>query len=249
MHTYLPTYIHAYIRRYIHTCIHKCIQHTNTCMHTNIHTCILSSITTSTYNHHHHFYSTLLDLIADRKLYGTWSGSILIDDAHRTPIFRREIAYILHDDIFINTLTVEETLQYLACSLLPNGTSTEALQDRVDEVMSVMGLSIVRNVVIGRSARRNITQGQLKCLSIAKQIIAYRKLLFLDDPTSGLDYNIANDVIKSVRKVVTTGSTCLVAMNQPSGDAFACFDKFVLLSSGKHYIYLLLCYTILCSTH
>ena len=206
---------------------------------------ILSSITTSTYNHNHH-YSTLLDLIADRKLYGTWSGSILIDDAPRTPIFHREIAYILHDDIFINTLTVEETLQYLACSLLSNDTSIEARQDRVDEVIAMMGLSIVRNVVIGRSTRRNITQGQLKCLSIAKQIIAYRKLLFLDDPTSGLDYNIANDVIKSVRKVVTLGSTCLVAMNQPSADAFACFDKFVLLSSGKHHILYCYTYTLIC---
>jgi len=194
-----------------------------------------------------YIHSTLLDLIADRKLYGTWSGNILIDDAPRTPIFHREIAYILHDDIFINTLTVEETLQYLACNLLPDNTPIEVRQDRVDEVMAIMGLSIVRNVVVGRSSRRNITQGQLKCLSIAKQILPYRKLLFIDDPTIGLDYNIANDVIKSVRKVVSTGSTCLTAMNQPSGDAFACFDKFVLLSSGKHiYIYYLFIYNFVC---
>ena len=51
--------------------------------------------------------STLLDIIADRKLDGRWSGNIFFDNKYRSKYFGRDSAYVLQDDIHIATLTVE----------------------------------------------------------------------------------------------------------------------------------------------
>lgn len=65
------------------------------------------------------FTSTLLDVIADRKLIGQWSGAIYVNKAPRSKFFCRDMAYVLQDDVHIATLTVSETIMYAAWTRLP----------------------------------------------------------------------------------------------------------------------------------
>ena len=58
-------------------------------------------------------YSTLLDMIANRKLSGRWSGEILMNGRRRGRWFNRDVSYVLQDDIRLPTLTVE------VCTRLP----------------------------------------------------------------------------------------------------------------------------------
>jgi len=177
--------------------------------------------------------STLLDLIAKRKLTGTWSGEIYINDSPRSSLFSRETAYVLQDDIHISTLTVEETLLYAAWTRLDEGTSIEERQKRVDELLELMGLSHVRNSMVGDPMTKGISGGQLKRLSIAVEIIPLQKLIFLDEPTSGLDSSIALEVMRAVRQFTTKDRTCMTTIHQPSIEVFSLFDKLVLLSAGR----------------
>jgi len=58
----------------------------------------------------HNFFfilSTLLDMIANRKLSGSWSGDILMNGRRRGRWFNRDVSYVLQDDIHLPTLTVE----------------------------------------------------------------------------------------------------------------------------------------------
>ena len=139
--------------------------------------------------------------MAGRKLIGTWSGNILIGDKPRSSTFTNEIADVTQEDLFIATLIVEETLQYVAWTRLEEGTTLEMRQKRVDEVLVIMGLNSVRNKYIGTKSKRNISDEHLKCLSIAIEIIADRKLIFLDDPTKSLDSPVASQLISNVRKL------------------------------------------------
>ena len=123
--------------------------------------------------------------MADRKWDGSWNGEVFVDGAPRGRLFPRQIAYVRQDDVHLSTLTVEETLQYAAWTRLPEGTSPEARQQRVDDLLEMIGLSHVRKSIVGSAMKKGISGGQLKRLSIAVEIVPMPQLIFLDEPTSG----------------------------------------------------------------
>lgn len=124
--------------------------------------------------------STLLDLVADRKLVGVWSGEILVNQHPRSPWFNRDSAYVLQDDVHIATLTVEETIKYAAWTRMPEGTPIEQRDARVRHLLEMMGLSHVKNSIVGDAMHKGISGGQLKRLSIAVEIVGLPNLIFLD---------------------------------------------------------------------
>ncbi|KAJ1404562.1 P-loop containing nucleoside triphosphate hydrolase protein, partial [Ochromonadaceae sp. CCMP2298] len=140
-------------------------------------------------------------------------------------------AYVLQDDLHIPTLTVEETLQYAAWVRLPEGTPPHKRQHRVDELLQMMALAHTRDCVVGSAMNKGISGGQLKRLSIAVEIVAMPRLLFLDEPTTGLDSAIAYEVMNVVRNMPSR--TCLATIHQPSPHIFALFDSLILLSAGR----------------
>ena len=123
--------------------------------------------------------STLLDLIANRKIHGKLSGQVLINGKTWSKSFHRETAYCLQDDMHFPILTVEETIRYAAWTRMPRGTSAEAMEERVDLMISMMGLSHVRQTRVGGSHVKGISGGQMKRLSIAVEIISLPSLIFL----------------------------------------------------------------------
>ena len=80
--------------------------------------------------------------MSGRKLVGTWSGDIFIDDLPCPKTFSRDTAYVLQDDVHIPTLTVEETICYSARSKMPEGTSKEDINKRVTLLLEMM-LSLI----------------------------------------------------------------------------------------------------------
>eukprot|EP01035_Chromulina_nebulosa_P017867 gene17867-23483_t len=177
--------------------------------------------------------STLLDLVADRKLIGTWSGEIFVNKRPRSPWFNRESAYVLQDDVHIPTLTVEETLYFAAWSRMVEGTSQEEMKKRVAMLLDMMGLLHVKDSIVGDALRKGISGGQLKRLSIAVEIVSLPSLIFLDEPTSGLDSSISLEVMGAVRKLADQSRTIVTTIHQPSPEVYGLFDKAVLLSAGR----------------
>lgn len=123
----------------------------------------------------------MLDVIADRKLNGNWSGNVFINKSYRSPTFQRETAYVLQDDMHMPTLTVEETIFYAAWCRMMEGVSSEQIQERVDLLLEMMGLDHIRNSIVGDAMHKGISGGQLKRLSIAVEIVALPELIFLGE--------------------------------------------------------------------
>ena len=88
-------------------------------------------------------------------------------------------------------LTVSETLYYAAELRLPQEFSAEQKANRVEECIELMGIGHCKNVIVGDSRHKGISGGERKRVCIAMELLSKPRLLFLDEPTSGI-FNVLN---------------------------------------------------------
>lgn len=58
-------------------------------------------------------------------------------------------------------------------------------------------------------------------------------MLLLDEPTSGLDSSAALEVVKLAASLARLGMAVLATIHQPSGAAFAMFDRLLVMVGGR----------------
>jgi len=58
-------------------------------------------------------------------------------------------------------------------------------------------------------------------------------LIFLDEPTTGLDSFTATSVIETLKELANSGRTVISTIHQPNSDIFELFDRLMLLAQGK----------------
>jgi len=58
-------------------------------------------------------------------------------------------------------------------------------------------------------------------------------LLVLDEPTTGLDSLMAENVVKLLKKLSEKGKTVICTIHQPSSQVFSMFNRLLLLSEGR----------------
>lgn len=59
------------------------------------------------------------------------------------------------------------------------------------------------------------------------------KLLFMDEPTTGVSLFEASVLLLTFREMVNADRTVVASMYQPTPDAFRMFDNLLLLSKGR----------------
>lgn len=91
-----------------------------------------------------------------------------------------------------------------------------------------MGLQDCADRLIGNWHLRGISGGEKKRVSIALEILTRPRLLFLHEPTSGLDSASAFFVIQTLRNIAFDGRTVISSIHQPSSEVFALFDDLVV---------------------
>ncbi|GJD12434.1 ABC transporter G family member 22 [Galdieria sulphuraria] len=181
--------------------------------------------------------TTLLNVLAGRmSSSGNYfaSGSVRLNGEKREfSVFKKISAYVMQDDNMFAELTVEEQVT-LSCLLrLPSSMSIEKKKQRVQEIIQEMGLSHVKNTMIGSETKRGVSGGERKRVSIATELVTNPSLLFLDEPTSGLDAFNARNVMQALLKLAQSGRTVITTIHQPRSDIFNMFDMLMLLSEGK----------------
>ncbi|CAL8086730.1 unnamed protein product [Orchesella dallaii] len=152
-------------------------------------------------------------------------------DAEELPLFT---AYIQQDDVFFGTLTPREHLKFQALLRMDRGISYKERMRKVDEVIAEMGLTCCADTVIGIPGRlKGISGGQQKRLSVASEVLTDPQLLICDEPTTGLDYFMAANLVKTLKSLANKGKTIICTIHQPASGTFALFDKLLLLSEGR----------------
>ncbi|CAN1751008.1 ABC transporter G family member 15 [Linum perenne] len=184
--------------------------------------------------------STLLDSLAefpDLNIAGRLSkdvimtGKVLYNGKKRR--LDAGVAYVTQEDVLLGTLTARETLMYSAMLRLPNSHSKQEVSDVVEATISEMGLQDCSDTLVGNWHLRGLSGGEKKRLSIALEILTRPRILFLDEPSSGLDSASAFFVVQSLRNIARDGRTIISSIHQPSSEVFALFDDLFLLSSGE----------------
>lgn len=181
--------------------------------------------------------TSLLSILGGRTPKGaTVAGDILFNGAPQTKRAKRQLGFVLQDDLLYESLTVAETLHFAAALRLPRTMSPAAKRARVDEVITALGLDKCRDTIIGGFFRRGISGGERKRVSVGHELLINPSVLLLDEPTSGLDSTTAMRLVTTLRSLAAGGRAVATTIHQPSSRLFQLLDKLLLLSDG-HAIY------------
>ncbi|XP_050220397.1 pleiotropic drug resistance protein 3-like isoform X1 [Mercurialis annua] len=182
--------------------------------------------------------TTLMDVLCGRKTGGTIEGDIRIGGypkAQKT--FARISGYVEQTDIHSPQITIEESLIYSAWLRLPSEIDPKTKSGFVNEVLETIELDGIKDLLVGLPGITGLSTEQRKRMTIAVELVSNPSIIFMDEPTTGLDARAAAIVMRAVKNVVETGRTVVCTIHQPSIDIFEAFDELVLLKMGGRIIY------------
>ena len=182
--------------------------------------------------------TTLLDVLAGRKNMGVIEGKIMLNGRTATKYdIAKTTGYVEQFDSLLSTDTVRETLCFAAYLRLPADVPVDVKDRIVDEVLEILDLSTIANRLIGSKQIPGLSPSQLKRVNIGCELVANPAVLFLDEPTTGLDSRAAQTVMRVVRRIARSGRAVICTIHQPSAELFYLFDRLVLLASGGYQMY------------
>ncbi|NWX13832.1 ABCG2 protein, partial [Aegotheles bennettii] len=177
--------------------------------------------------------SSLLDILAARKDPHGLSGDILINGAPQPANFKCTSGYVVQDDVVMGTLTVRENLKFSAALRLPKSVKEQEKNERVNQIIKELGLSKVADSKVGTQFIRGVSGGERKRTNIGMELIMDPAILFLDEPTTGLDASTANAVLLLLKRMAKQGKTIIFSIHQPRYSIFRLFDSLTLLAAGR----------------
>lgn len=133
--------------------------------------------------------------------------------------------YTPQQDIVHPELPVGRALMYSARLRLPSDVSGQEASARVDKVLDELGLSHVRDLEIHK-----LSGGQLKRVSIASELLANPGLLFMDEPTTGLDPGLTRKLMEVVNQLAAIGHTVILVTHDVA--SLSECDRMVFLAAG-----------------
>jgi len=185
--------------------------------------------------------TTLLNVLAGRINRKKWSGEVTINNKPADRNILKVLAgYVPQDDILYGSQTVYEAIMFYAHLKLPH-LSMEEKDKRVRNLIDALGLTKVIDSFIGfvgaeaasSGLQRGISGGERKRTSIGCQLITDPALLFLDEPTTGLDSFAAEAVIRVLARQLQLGRTIIFTIHQPSTDVLKLFDQLLIIAQGR----------------
>ncbi|CAF0723213.1 unnamed protein product [Adineta steineri] len=180
--------------------------------------------------------SSLLDILADRKDRHGLHGQVLMDGQTQTDDFKYRVGYVVQDDIISGTLTVRENLMFSANLRLSKKISRTAKTTIVQQVIEQLGLEKCAEKYVGTEFIRGISGGEKKRTNIGMELVLSPSVLFLDEPTTGLDSSTARNVMEYLHRLSRRGRTIIFSIHQPRYSIFKLFDTLFLVAAG-HCIY------------
>ncbi|KAI9008474.1 hypothetical protein DFJ74DRAFT_772890 [Hyaloraphidium curvatum] len=179
--------------------------------------------------------STLLDVLAFRKTIGKWTQDVRLNGAQlQKRTFMKSSGYVTSDDLLPPELTVREMLRFGANLRLPGGWSYAQHEARIDDALEVMRLKHCENRRIGSAIVRGLSTGERKRCYIALELLQGPPVLFLDEPTTGLDSTTGREIVSNIVEVARLRKlACVATIHQPSYTILEQFDHLLLLAKGK----------------
>ena len=142
---------------------------------------------------------------------------------NNTPDVKSFIAVSPQESAVAPGLTVRENLE-LICGV--HGFSREKSRTKIDELTKLLNL----DVVLKRKAGK-LSGGWQRRLSIAMALISEPKILFLDEPTLGLDVIARSELWEIIRAL--KGNITIILTTHYMEEAEALSDRIAIMKDGK----------------
>lgn len=142
-------------------------------------------------------------------------------------------AFVQQDDVLMETLTVQECLEYAA--KLKYSPDAAKRQQRVAELMEELEMNDLAKVRFGGMFQkgRSLSRGEKKRLSIAVELITNPSLIFLDEPTTSMDAYTAEKIVKILHRLKLRCRTIIATIHQPNTHIYNSFDQLMIMSLGR----------------
>ncbi len=138
---------------------------------------------------------------------------------HEASKLGRTVGVMPQDFRFIERITPREAIRYY-CSLF-------SVRDKTKELLSLVDLDEVQNVQF-----QNLSGGQKQKLGICLALINDPELIFLDEPTTGLDPKARRKIWDLIRKLKDEGKTVILTTHYLE-EAEMLADRVAIMDHGK----------------
>ncbi|XP_076247047.1 ATP-binding cassette sub-family G member 1 [Calliopsis andreniformis] len=174
--------------------------------------------------------STLLNVLAGYTVKGV-SGKILVNGKVRGPYserWKRTSCYIQQDALMRTGITVGEAMTLAAHLKLGYTISSAYKHTQVLELLEMLGLSHCYDTLCGK-----LSGGQKKRLDVALELLSNPSVLFLDEPTTGLDSSSCSQCIALLKRLAKMERrTVICTIHQPSALLLEMFDSIYAVGGG-----------------
>jgi len=182
--------------------------------------------------------TSLMNCILDREHKTSGEISFLSNDySGKIPkkVLDRIVAFVPQNDVYLREMTVYELVLHSARWRLPSSLSDQQILSRVDEVLSQLQLSHLKDMQVGGNGTKesiSLSPGDKKKVNIALELVAGPNVIFFDEPTSGIDSSSALNVAEIIQDLAKTGLTCAAVIHQPRAEIFDLIDDMIILIRG-----------------
>lgn len=160
------------------------------------------------------------------------NGDVLLNGRNiETLQYKSMIGVVPQEDILIETLTPVESLRYAAHFTI--NVDADLKEKLIQQCIEELGLTGCKDTIIGGVLRRGLSGGEKKRVSIGLEIIYNPSVLFLDEPTTGLDSYTALSIVQLLKYLAEVKGRTIIASIQANSQMFATFDRLLLLSGGR----------------
>ena len=144
--------------------------------------------------------------------------------AHHKKAINKLFGFVPQDFSFYQELTPAENLAFFGAW---SGLQKSEIKNKTTELLEVLGLSEVRNKNV-----QEFSGGMKRRVNLAIGVIHNPQILFLDEPTVGVDVHTRHAIINYLKKLNEGGTTLIYTSHQLSEAEDLC-NKVALIDDGK----------------
>jgi ABC-2 type transport system ATP-binding protein len=139
-------------------------------------------------------------------------------------IINRLFGFVPQDFSFYQELSPIENLSFFGAW---SGMNRQEIKNKSAELLEVLGLAEVRNKPV-----QKFSGGMKRRINLAIGVINTPRILFLDEPTVGVDVHTRQAIITYLKELNKNGTTLIYTSHQLSEAENLC-DKIALIDDGK----------------
>jgi ABC-2 type transport system ATP-binding protein len=157
-------------------------------------------------------------------VFPTGGTARILDTEWTDPEVKAQIGFLPEQPYFYDYLTAHELLDYYGQL---SGVPGKDRKPRIEEMLQRVGLTDIKGVQL-----RKFSKGMLQRVGIAQAILHNPKLVFLDEPMSGLDPLGRREVRDLILQLQQEGKTVFFSTHILS-DAEALCDRVAIIHQGE----------------